>query len=307
MAMIKLIVYSYFVLSDEWIAARTTSVVRMFGLFFFVSTFLSAQTDSIAFQLAQAERDFAKSAGSTGIRSAFLANLDDQSVVFYPRPVNAKETISAEGETPGSLVWSPVVVEVSSSGDLGFTTGPSEYRSGDSTDNSVHYGCFVSMWKKNIGGAWKVILDIGLGYPEHARREEKVRVRQLHQRFVDRSATQESARSSLLRSDLEFSQAETEKGTDVALVKFATEDVRVYRPGFFPAEGSEQIRAVLKDEKLARFTCTDGQVSGSGDIGFTYGLAVDATSDTSNCVRIWRKENSWKVVVDLLKPWKPKK
>ena len=50
-----------------------------------------------------------------------------------------------------------------------------------------------------------------------------------------------------------------------------------------------------------------GKISSAADLGFTYGIAVDAASDTSSYVRIWQKENGWKVVVDVMKPWPTKK
>ena len=286
---------------------RVCPSIITIALLCLVTCSLFAQADSVAVQLARTEREFSRTAGMKGIKSAFLAYLDDQSTVFYPRPVNGREAISADPETPGSLVWWPSVVEVASSGDLGFTTGPSEYRSGDSTDKAVHYGHFVSVWRKNREGSWKVLLDIGTGYPEQERKNEIVRFRQLHPRAKDLPAEKNIGRSGLLASDTAFSNLGMELSSDSALMNFGAEGVRVYRPGAFPAEGKRNVRALLGEEKIFRFIFNDGQVSSAGDFGFTYGIAINATSDTSNYVRIWRKEDRWKVLVDVMKPWKPRK
>lgn len=268
---------------------------------------LAAQSDTAAMRLAETERAFSRAAGIKGIKSAFLEYFDDECVVFAPRPTNGRQLYASDSDSHDILVWKPAVAEASASGDFGYTTGPSEYRSGDSTDTSVHYGYFVSMWKKNSSGVWRVILDIGLGYPEKSRKEEPARVRQLHRQSKDRTKLKGGARASLNASDREFGLRETEKGSEATLMDFCTDDARVYRPGFFPAEGRSNFHPLVRDEKFSQDIFNNGEVSQAGDLGVTYGLVISASSDTSNYVRIWRWENSWKVVIDVVKPWIPKK
>ena len=59
---------------------------------------------------------------------------------------------------------------------------------------------------------------------------------------------------------------------------------------------------------------TKADVSGSGDLGYTYGLydfkgdAADGKgAENGNYLRIWRKpkHGKWKVVLDLLNPIEP--
>lgn len=268
----------------------------------FVTSSLFAQPDSVVLQLAQSEREFSKTALLKGIKSAFLTFLDDQSVLFRPYSVNGKEHILAGPETPGFLTWFPTVVEVSASGDFGYTTGPWEYRKEKLTDEPLSYGHFVSVWKKNSEGKWKVILDVGNKYLKQNIREEKLRINQLSQQQTNKVTSANAERVGMLHTDSAFADVAGKKGNSAAFREFASEDVRVYRNGTFPTQGKKNGLQLVQNEKAQHYSFYAGQISSSGDLGFTYGSAISAGSDTSNYVRIWRKESEWKVVLDVMIP-----
>jgi ketosteroid isomerase-like protein len=61
-----------------------------------------------------------------------------------------------------SLTWDPVLAEVSKSGDLGYTVGQYESRRlGPDGEPIVVAGSYVTIWRREADGAWKVALDIG--------------------------------------------------------------------------------------------------------------------------------------------------
>jgi len=64
---------------------------------------------------------------------------------------------------PGfSLRWKPTLADIAGSGDLGYTTGTYESRGTDAQGNPVvRTGRYVSIWKKQKDGGWKVVLDTG--------------------------------------------------------------------------------------------------------------------------------------------------
>ena len=64
---------------------------------------------------------------------------------------------------PGfSLRWKPTFADIADSGDLGYTTGTYESRGTDAQGNPlVRTGRYVSIWRKQRDGAWKVVLDTG--------------------------------------------------------------------------------------------------------------------------------------------------
>ena len=61
-----------------------------------------------------------------------------------------------------SLRWKPTRAEILIPGDLGFTTGRYERRVKDKEGRvEVEHGAYVSVWRKQPNGAWKIILDTG--------------------------------------------------------------------------------------------------------------------------------------------------
>ena len=60
------------------------------------------------------------------------------------------------------LTWSPVAADISASGDLGYTYGTFEFRSKDKEGKeTVNHGKYMSVWKKQADGSWKVAVDMG--------------------------------------------------------------------------------------------------------------------------------------------------
>ncbi len=65
--------------------------------------------------------------------------------------------------SPGfSLRWKPTRAQILISGDLGFTTGRYERRAKDDQGKeAVEHGTYVTVWRKQADGSWKIILDTG--------------------------------------------------------------------------------------------------------------------------------------------------
>ena len=60
------------------------------------------------------------------------------------------------------LKWYPTDVEISSSGDLGYSIGEYERIGKDASGNPATVtGNYVSIWRKQRDGRWKIVLDIG--------------------------------------------------------------------------------------------------------------------------------------------------
>jgi uncharacterized protein (TIGR02246 family) len=100
---------------------------------------------------------------------AFLAFWAEDAAIFPPGEpvVTGKEKILAEWAPiltdPGvSLTWSPQTVEVSSSGDLGYTYGTSLW-TGKGADGQParRNSKYVTIWRKEPDGKWRVVVDLG--------------------------------------------------------------------------------------------------------------------------------------------------
>jgi ketosteroid isomerase-like protein len=67
------------------------------------------------------------------------------------------------------LTWTPTDAQMSPSGDMGYTWGHFEGRSKDSNGNPVlTSGRYMTIWRKEADGSWKVVLDAGANEPAAA-------------------------------------------------------------------------------------------------------------------------------------------
>lgn len=67
------------------------------------------------------------------------------------------------------LTWTPTDAMMGPSGDMGYTWGHYEGRSKDANGNPVlTSGRYITMWRKEPDGNWKVVLDAGANEPAGA-------------------------------------------------------------------------------------------------------------------------------------------
>src|SRR5258706_3448360 len=118
--------------------------------------------------LVAAERAFSALSVQKGIKPSFLAYLAPDAVVFRPTAMNGPKTIAARPAPTATLVWEPAYAEISSAGDLGCTTGPWEMHPMGLASAPVAFVHFISVWKKQADGAWRVAVDIGTSHGKPA-------------------------------------------------------------------------------------------------------------------------------------------
>lgn len=114
--------------------------------------------------LVDAERAFSAASVAKGTRDAFLEFLADDSLLFRPGPVPGKMFTRNRPAPPGKLVWAPTFADVASSGDIGYTSGPYEFRKGEMTEPPSTWGHYMSIWRKQKDGSWKVEVDLGISH-----------------------------------------------------------------------------------------------------------------------------------------------
>jgi ketosteroid isomerase-like protein len=273
-----------------------------------------ARDEAVLSSLVDSERTFARAAAELGTLHAFRAYLADDAVLFRPRAVNAQEWLSEAPDTPGLLSWEPVVADVSAAGDLGYTTGPWEYRQ-DPDDAAQSHGNYFTVWKKQADGSWKAVIDHGISNPPPdsvgpLRSPSPLPgARSWLERVVDIAAERET----LLQVDRAFAGAAATQGTLPALAGYVSSDVRVLREGRRPVDGIEALRELLSEQPGSlSWDVSGGDVSRSGDLGYTYGeyelrpAAEDAPTKSGVYVRAWRRgpggSGSWRVAVEVMTP-----
>lgn len=115
-------------------------------------------------EIVETEKAFSRMAGEVGIGKAFLEYADENAVLNRNNSIiKGYTSIRKHFKNPDkegvSLVWSPDFVEVSSSGDLGYTYGEFVYTVQDSTGKSIEKGIFHTVWKRQKDGSWKFVWD----------------------------------------------------------------------------------------------------------------------------------------------------
>src|ERR1043166_8409689 len=121
--------------------------------------------DKALASLVEAEKAYARLGAEKGVRAASLANLADNAVIFAPTLTNAKK-FWQDAKEDSVIRWRPAFASIARSGDLGYTTGPAEYRNSSSDQRPNGFGHFVSIWQKDSTGTWKVIFDVGVNHAE---------------------------------------------------------------------------------------------------------------------------------------------
>jgi ketosteroid isomerase-like protein len=127
------------------------------------------------------------------------------------------------------------------------------------------------------------------------------------------SANDQSARDSLLKTDIEWSQSAASRDVE-RIVSFWTDDAVIYSPREPAVVGKAAIRQFVTESlKQPAFSIswkpTEAVVAGSGDLGYTMGTNTITFPDPQGkvvtsqgrYVTVWRKESAgrWRCVVDF--------
>jgi len=77
-----------------------------------------------------------------------------------------EDMAKAFADTSFTLTWEPRQADVGAAGDLGYTDGTYEARFRDAAGNAaIRTGRYLTVWKKQADGSWKVVRDIGVQDP----------------------------------------------------------------------------------------------------------------------------------------------
>lgn len=149
---------------------KTTSQILLLATVLFFACSSEKSEDSMEkwkSEIYKTEQEFAEMAAKEGIPKAFLAFAAQDVVVKRGKKliigIEALEE-SYEANNPGSgsvsLTWKPDFVDVSASGDLGYTYGKYIYMQTDSSGISqIDSGVFHTVWKRQLDGKWKFVWD----------------------------------------------------------------------------------------------------------------------------------------------------
>lgn len=280
--------------------------ITLFYILFSVAhTCFSQTSNGEVSSLVAAENYFAGLAKEKGVRKAFLAVSDDQTIIFRPDPVKAVDFFDTQKDADAGLTWRPSFAKISKSGDWGFTTGPYELRS----EETITYGDYVSVWKMNNKGVWKLAIDLGIDHAKPKKEPELFFSDPKNSKFFrQRSAARQKQREEMvLTSDKLFSKTLV-KYSNLAYNVFLADDARLLFPGHEPIIGKSAITDFLRNQELQINTeVTDADRATGSDLAYTYGTAGITQKGKTlqyHYLRIWEVQegHKWNVILEVYTP-----
>ena len=125
-----------------------------------------------AVAIRNADLAFARATAERGVDGWVSSFADSGVMVIAGRNVVGRSAIRELmapqlGDTTVALTWHPVSVEVSTSGNLGYSIGRWDRtpRAGAAPGATARHGSYVTIWRKQGDGTWKAVLDIGNADP----------------------------------------------------------------------------------------------------------------------------------------------
>ncbi|MBL0142817.1 MAG: nuclear transport factor 2 family protein [Betaproteobacteria bacterium] len=246
--------------------------------------------------LAAAESAFAAQSVREGMRAAFLAWFAPDAILFRDGPVNGPAAIAARPDPPIVLDWRPVFVEVAASGEIGLSTGPWTITSRKDPSAAPLHGQFVSLWKRDAGGPWRVHVDLGISHPGAALAEAR-----LQAGSTPPPGTPPS--SSIAAAEAQFASRASDAGDAAAYAAAASSSIRMYREGQAPFLGRDAaLGSPAARESRTAWFLEAHEVSASGDLGYAWGrYGPRGAATAGHYVRVWRRESQgWRIALDVV-------
>jgi len=123
-------------------------------------------TERFKAELIAADKALCASSVSRGPKAAFLAAIARDGKLLNDRRLgtDAVNNVFIQFPATVTLTWEPAYADVSASGELGYTWGRYELAVPMTKLGSpplVRRGNYVTVWKRQPGGVWKVVLAGG--------------------------------------------------------------------------------------------------------------------------------------------------
>lgn len=266
--------------------------------------------------VVEAEHNFAQYSIDHGMKDAFLGFAAPDGVIFRRGPVNAIERWKSLNPAPtGLLTWWPAYADVSDAGDMGWTTGPYEFREKPTDEKPAGTGHFFTVWRKQADGTFKFVLDLGIEHTAPSAPEIALQYPAwLKNKKKSSTASDTSAAlRSLADAEAKLAEESASKGMTTVLLARADETLRLYRQNTLPVVGLSAVRSTLKDmTEFVKWETLKTDVASSGDLGYAYGTyqvmpqGSEKPSEQGNYARVWRRQGKgpWRVVFNVATPWR---
>jgi ketosteroid isomerase-like protein len=127
--------------------------------------------------LLETDQAFSRTSEEKGAAQAFydFFAADGVSLSAGEPPIRGRDAIKIHlsAGPQGFLTWQPTAADVAKSGDMGFTWGTSVFQGkGPDEKPQIKHSKYVTVWKKQSSGRWKVVLFSTSPSPPPAERRQ---------------------------------------------------------------------------------------------------------------------------------------
>jgi hypothetical protein len=251
-----------------------------------------------AVSLAAAETAFAAHSVRTDMREAFLEHFADDGVWLGGGWSLARPALAPRPAPPIVLDWRPVHTEVAASGELGLSTGPWK-RVPKAAPGEARYGQYVSIWRREGTGPWKVAVDLGISNREPTFwNAPLVALPAIIPGVFPTDRIEDAERR--------FAEIQRTRGARAAYEAFASERVRHYT-GDAPLAGKVAVLGAVSNEpQVSQSVVERTETARSGEFGYARGHYMGAAAPQSPLayfLRVWRAEGGeWRIVMAVENP-----
>lgn len=257
-----------------------------------------------------ADAAFAARSVEVGQQAAFLEVLADESVLFRPEAVAGRAWLATHESATGRLEWTPTAAAVNCSGQLAVTTG--RWRYVNAAGGEPVSGHYLSLWRRDAEGRWRVLLDHGIDHAAEAEPPEALAglLATLWAGEASGTCGERLGRSSLEHAEAAFNGSIRRRGLPAALSRAAATGALVYRDDSPPARRAGDgpaLDARFGKGSVARHVGVI--VQPGSDLAVSHGVL--STGGTEGAmpvheavyVRVWTLQGKrWRVAIDLQTP-----
>ncbi|MDX1491776.1 MAG: hypothetical protein R3332_10845 [Pseudohongiellaceae bacterium] len=268
-------------------------------------------------ELREAERQLAERSRTLGLNEGFLGSLGEAAVVFRGGPVDARTVfvpLDPNEDSIATFESRANYIDFARAGDIGLTTGPYRFISGDGDEQRRSHGHIVTIWRK-FDEEWRILADMAVRVPGVLSLDIEPDIAETMQTLSEAAGpelTKDNDLASLEEAEERFISSINFRGGRRAIARYGLDNQRIYVPGMAPgigvSTGSTVYGAFLEDRlsiSTISYELSGSFISKSGDVGYTYGtMTAEGSGFETSYLRYWRftKAGEWRVAVEVLVP-----
>ncbi|MEO0332642.1 MAG: nuclear transport factor 2 family protein [Bacteroidota bacterium] len=253
-------------------------------------------------ELVATEKKFAAFTEENGTPEGFLAFLADDALLFRDGEYVLGIPFYEQNPSSGILSWKPQYADISRSGDLGYTTGPFEFRNSPE-DPPSGFGHYISVWEKVDTATWKVVFDLGSFYSPPSDSFPDLVFPSKYPRKISSVRDTTGLVAALIAQDSAFAQLASTENLQAAYELFLAESPILFRSGSRPFDIPDEVQSlIVSANQQPNLTPIGGKTSMLGDPGYVYGLTEQEGGPPTAYLHIWKYEQwkGWRIVVEVL-------